>query len=99
MSYERRIYQHIIPALGGIQLDKLTTGDIQQFYTHLRQNGRLLRTELYGEGLSDQTIRGIHTTLHHALKSAVVERSLCCCMVNNAAHGIAFSVGRTKEVM
>ena len=26
MSYERRIYQHIIPALGGIQLDKLTTG-------------------------------------------------------------------------
>ena len=25
MSYERRIYQHIIPALGQIQLDKLTT--------------------------------------------------------------------------
>ena len=25
MSYERRIYQHIIPALGHIQLDKLTT--------------------------------------------------------------------------
>ena len=74
MSYERRIYQHIIPALGGIQLDKLTTGDIQQFYTHLRQNGRLLRTELYGEGLSDQTIRGIHTTLHAALDKAVEEK-------------------------
>ena len=71
MSYERRIYQHIIPALGGIQLDKLTTGDIQQFYTHLRQNGRLLRTELYGEGLS---IRGIHTTLHAALDKAVEEK-------------------------
>src|SRR5699024_9387684 len=55
MSYERRIYQHIIPALGNIQLDKLTTGDIQQFYTHLKQNGRLLRKELYGTGLSDQT--------------------------------------------
>ena len=25
MSYERRIYQHIIPALGNIQMDKLTT--------------------------------------------------------------------------
>ena len=74
MSYERRIYQHIIPALGNIQLDKLTTGDIQQFYTHLRQNGRLLRTELYGEGLSDQTIRGIHTTLHAALDKAVEEK-------------------------
>ena len=33
MSYERRIYQHIIPALGSTQLDKLTTNDIQQFYT------------------------------------------------------------------
>lgn len=74
MSYERRIYQHIIPALGNIHLDKLTTGDIQQFYTHLRQNGRLLRTELYGEGLSDQTIRGIHTTLHAALDKAVEEK-------------------------
>ena len=59
MSYERRIYQHIIPALGGIQLDKLTAGDIQQFYTGLKQSGRLLRRELYGEGLSDQTVRGI----------------------------------------
>ena len=74
MSYERRIYQHIIPALGGIQLDKLTTGDIQQFYTHLKQNGRLLRKELYGEGLSDQTVRGIHTTLHAALDKAVEEK-------------------------
>ena len=74
MSYERRIYQHIIPALGGIQLDKLTTGDIQGFYTDLKKNGRLLRTELYGEGLSDQTIRGIHTTLHAALNKAVEEK-------------------------
>ncbi len=74
MSYERRIYQHIIPALGSIQLDKLTTGDIQQFYTGLKQSGRLLRRELYGEGLSDQTVRGIHTTLHAALDKAVEEK-------------------------
>lgn len=76
MSYERRIYQHIIPALGCIQLDKLTTGDIQGFYTDLKKNGRLLRTELYGEGLSDQTARGIHTTLHAALDRAVEEKLL-----------------------
>ena len=74
MSYERRIYQHIIPALGGIPLDKLTTGDIQGFYTDLKKNGRLLRTELYGEGLSDQTVRGVHTTLHAALDKAVEEK-------------------------
>ena len=76
MSYERRIYQHIIPALGTIPLDKLTTGDIQGFYTDLKKNGRLLRTELYGEGLSDQTVRGIHTTLHAALDRAVEEKLL-----------------------
>ncbi len=35
MSYERRIYQHITPALGQIQLDKLTTADIQKFYADL----------------------------------------------------------------
>ena len=74
MSYERRIYQHIIPTLGTIPLDKLTTGDIQGFYTDLKKNGRLLRTELYGEGLSDQTVRGIHTTLHAALNKAVEEK-------------------------
>ena len=65
MSYERRIYQHITPALGQIQLDKLTTADIQEFYADLKKNGRLLRTELYGAGLSDQTIRGIHPSLIH----------------------------------
>ena len=74
MSYERRIYQHIIPALGTIPLDKLTTRDIQGFYADHKKNGRLLRTELYGEGLSDQTIRGIHTTLHAALDKAVEEK-------------------------
>lgn len=73
MSYERRIYQHITPALGQIQLDKLTTADIQEFYGNLKKNGRLLRTELYGESLSDQTVRGIHTTLHAALDKAVEE--------------------------
>lgn len=74
MSYEQRLYQHTIPALGNIHLDKLTTGDIQGFYTDLKKNGRLLRTELYGEDLSDQTVRGIHTTLHAALDKAVEEK-------------------------
>ena len=73
MSYERRIYQHITPALGQVQLDKLTTADIQEFYASLKKSGRLIRTELYGDGLSDQTVRGVHTTLHAALDKAVEE--------------------------
>ena len=57
-NYENAIYRHLIPAMGQISLDKLTTGDLQQYYTGLKEHGRLLRTELYGEGLSDRTVRG-----------------------------------------
>ena len=94
MSYERRIYQHIIPALGNIQIDKLTTNDIQQFYAKLKQGGRLLRTELYGEGLSDQTVRGIHTTLHAALDQAVAEKLL----FRNPADGCRLPSAKAREM-
>ena len=94
MSYERRIYQHIIPNLGSIQLDKLTTNDIQQFYTKLKQSGRLLRAELYGKGLSDQTIRGIHTTLHAALDMAISEKLI----FRNPADGCRLSLVKAREM-
>lgn len=94
MSYERRIYQHIIPALGSIQIDQLTTNDIQQFYAKLKQGGRLLRTELYGEGLSDQTVRGIHTTLHAALDKAVAEKLL----FRNPADGCRLPSAKAREM-
>ena len=94
MSYERRIYQHIIPALGNIQMDKLTTNDIQQFYAGLKQNGRLLRTEIYGAGLSDQTIRGIHTTLHAALDKAVAEKLI----LRNPADGCRLPSAKAREM-
>ena len=94
MSYERRIYQHITPALGNIQMDKLTTNDIQQFYAKLQQGGRLLRTELYGEGLSDQTVRGIHTTLHAALDKAVAEKLL----FRNPADGCRLPSAKAREM-
>ena len=94
MSYERRIYQHILPALGSVQLDKLTTQDIQQFYTGLKQGGRLLRTELYGDGLSDQTVRGIHTTLHAALDKAVEEKLI----FRNPAEGCKLPPVRAREM-
>ena len=94
MSYERRIYQHIIPALGNTQLDKLTTSDIQQFYTKLKQGGRLLRAELYGKGLSAQTVRGIHTTLHAALDKAVSEKLL----FRNPADGCRLLPAKAREM-
>ena len=94
MSYERRIYQHIIPKLGGIQLDKLTTSDIQQFYAEQKKSGRLLQPELYGEGLSDQTVRGIHTTLHAALDKAVSEKLI----FRNPADGCRLPPAKAREM-
>ena len=57
-EYELRIYRHIIPALGEIPLNKLTEANLQQFYHQLKHGGRLNRTDLYGTGLSDRSVRG-----------------------------------------
>jgi integrase len=73
-SYEQRIYGHIIPALGNIPLEKLTQKDLQQFYTNLKQSGRRKDADYYGKGLSNQTVRGCHTTLRSALEKAVEEK-------------------------
>lgn len=94
MSYERRIYQHIIPALGQAQLDKLTTADIQDFYASLKKCGRLIRTDLYGDGLSNQTVRGIHTTLHAALGKAVEENLI----FRNPADGCKLPSAKPREM-
>lgn len=73
MSYEQRIYGHIIPSLGDIPLEKLTQTDIQQFYLDLKANGRRKDADRYGKGLSDSTVRGCHTTFRAALDKAVEE--------------------------
>ena len=74
MSYEQRIYNYIIPALGDTPLDKLTQNDLQQFYTNLKQNGRIKNIEHYGNGLSDQAVRRCHTTLHSAPEMAISKK-------------------------
>ena len=71
MGYENAIYKHIIPALGKIPLSELNTNDIQQFYAKLKKEGRLIRTELYGKGVSDRTVWSCHTRIRTALDRAV----------------------------
>lgn len=67
------IYRHVIPQLGGIPLNQLTQKDLQQFYAHLKKNGRLVRTDLYGKGLSDRMVRMCHAKCRAALDQAVRE--------------------------
>ena len=73
LDYENSIYRHIIPALGHIQLSKLTANDLQQFYAQMKKNGRLIRTQVYGEGLSDRMVRACHTRCLTALDRAVAD--------------------------
>ena len=75
--YLNYINNHIIPELGDIKLDKLTTIQIQKFYNNLQKNGRVQRyqhIELKNKGLSVRVVHGIHTLLNNCLEQAVAER-------------------------
>jgi len=70
--YRRGIELHIVPRLGDIPLKKLTGRDLQWLYKDLQEHGRLREAQKGKQpGLSDSTIRGIHTMLHNALDRAV----------------------------
>lgn len=75
--YRNYIDNHIIPGLGKIPLEELTTIQIQKFYNDLQKNGRVQRyqhIELKDKGLSVRVVRGIHTLLNNCLEQAVTER-------------------------
>ncbi len=72
--YEQRIYDHIIPHMGTLQLNRLTQADFQHFYTVLKKNGRRVDKEEKGNGLSDETVRGCHSTCRAALDAAVEKK-------------------------
>ncbi|OUO35191.1 site-specific integrase [Flavonifractor sp. An306] len=74
LNYESTIYQHIIPQLGSIPLCQLSQKDLQQFYAYLKKEGRLVRTEQYGKGLSDRMVRMCHAVCQMALDKAVEEK-------------------------
>ena len=75
--YHRNIEQHIIPAIGDIPLNKLTTRDLQKLYNDLQSNGRLRKVQKKKKpGLSNSTVRGIHMMLHNALDRAVKEKRI-----------------------
>ena len=70
-NYENVIYNHVLPEIGKISLNKLSQNDLQQFYGRLKKNGRKRLTEQYGAGLSDRMVRMCHTVCRSALERAV----------------------------
>ena len=77
--YRRGIELHITPRIGDVPLKKLTGRDLQWLYKNLQEHGRLREAQKGKQpGLSDSTIRVIHTMLHNALDRAVKERLIVC---------------------
>jgi len=66
-GHKEHIENYIIPLIGDIGLLRLEPFDIETMYTELRKSGR----KKSKGGLSEQTIKHIHSTLNNALKRAV----------------------------
>lgn len=69
-TYENRIYKQIIPKLGDVRLNQVTTGTLEKFYSDLKKNGRLSKQDIYGDGIADSTIRSIHAHCLASLEKA-----------------------------
>ncbi len=60
VKYRRLIHIHILPALGHVQLQKLSPQQVQSLYK-----------QKSGEGLSPKMVHSIHGVLHKSLENAV----------------------------
>lgn len=95
--YTNYIENHIVPNLGKIMLDKLTTIQIQRFYNNLQKSGRVQRKgypELKDKRLSPRVVRGVHTLLSNCLDQAVAERLILV----NPAQGCKLPKLEKKEM-
>lgn len=72
--YRNSLDHHVKPCLGHKGLTQITPEDLRSLYETLKTRGRVHPRPGQSLGLSPTTVRGIHNTLHHALKSAVDQR-------------------------
>jgi integrase len=71
-SYKTNVDAYIVPALGGVPLQDLSTARLDAFYADLLAHGRRARPG----GLSPRTVRFTHQILRGALKDAVRDHVL-----------------------
>ena len=72
-QYTNFLEKHVIPSVGDIPLEKLTSLRLQKLYQDLRTHGKVCQNKNAGSGLSQKTVRNIHMMLHVALEQAVKE--------------------------
>ena len=93
-TYENIIYNHIIPEIGKIALDKLTANDLEQFYARQKKGGRLQYQDTLGVGLSDVIVRSCHAHCRSALEKAVEDGLIH----TNVAVGCKIPPKKAKEM-
>lgn len=93
-SYEGSMRLYLIPRLGHIQLNKLTTNDLQQFFNWMKKDGRSEYRESRGDGLSASLIRGCHSLCRRALEQAVTQGLI----VQNPVEGCTLPPIKRKEM-
>jgi integrase len=67
-GYRHNVRAYILPRLGNIPLQRLTTARVSAFYGELVASGGQ-----HGRPLSPKTVRYVHTTLRRALRDAVAD--------------------------
>ena len=65
-NYRIHVTAHIIPALGGIELQQLSPAHLNSFYRALLSEGRR-----NGRPMAQKTVRNVHNILHRALQDAL----------------------------
>ena len=87
---------HIKPQIGGIPLAELTSLDLQRFYKHLLDGGRVDRIEAKKKpkGLAPKTVRNIHQMIGSAYNLAMGQKLVTC----NPTQGCALPKVEHKEM-
>jgi len=87
---------HIKPQIGGIPLAELTSLDLQRFYKHLLDGGRVDRVEAKKKpkGLASKTVRNIHQMIGSAYNLAIEQKLV----TRNPTQGCALPKVEHKEM-
>lgn len=88
-SYRRNLRVHVMPRIGGVQLQVLDAAHLNRLYAELLASGR---ADQRAGGLAPRTVAYIHTILRRALKDAVRSGRL----VRNPAD-VASQPGRRRQ--
>ncbi len=70
-GYRRNARLHVVPYIGGIQLDKLTSTRLSTLYRQLEKDGFKRGNQAGQQGLSPRTVQLVHTLVSSAMKAAV----------------------------